>query len=72
MIIAKSEELLLKAKEIFGDEIVNITMEGQRHIGAVLGTEDFKKKYVTNKVRKWVQDVVDLSSIAKEEPQAAL
>jgi hypothetical protein len=32
----------------------------------------FREAYVAQKVNKWVQDVEELSDIAKEEPQAAL
>ena len=42
------------------------------YIGAVIGSEAFRTKYVSEKVSKWVQDVVELSKIAVEEPQAAL
>ena len=32
----------------------------------------FKDEYVSNKVEKWVQDIEQLSNIAKDEPQSAL
>ena len=49
---------------------VKITIDGERHMGAVIGSKDFKERYVTNKVNKWVNDVTELSVLAKEEPQA--
>ena len=41
-------------------------------IGAALGSDNVKTEYVRNKVEKWMKDVEELASIAKEEPQAAL
>ena len=41
-------------------------------MGAVVGSERLKDDYVSNKVEKWVQDIEQLSNIAKEEPQSAL
>ena len=71
-IILKSPELRELAEELFGADGVNITTEGKRHIGAVLGTEEFREEFVKAKVQKWKNDVHELSAIAKEEPQAAL
>ena len=56
-LILKNPSLLEKAKEHFGAEGVDITTEGARHLGAVLGTEQFKHKYVRGKVQKWVADI---------------
>ena len=70
-VILKSPELQERAREMFGPH-VKITTEGKRHIGAALGTEDFKASYIRSKVEKWVKDVEELVEIAKEEPQAAL
>ena len=60
-----------KAVEAFEGTGVTITVEGERHMGAVIGNLEFKHQYVQNKVSKWIQDVETLSKIAKEEPQAA-
>ena len=49
-LIVKPEEIEAEAKEIFGNS-VNITIEGKRHLGAVLGTKEYEdefcKGYVT-------------------------
>ena len=71
-LILKSPELRERAEELFGGSGVNITTDGKRHIGAALGTQEFKEAYVMKKVQKWKSDVKELSAIAKEEPQAAL
>ena len=39
-LIVKSDVLADEAKRVFGDE-VNITTEGQRHLGAVIESEEF-------------------------------
>ena len=59
-----------KAKRIFGDTQVKITCEGERHMGAVIGSLDFREQYVMKKVQKWIEDVNELTKIAKDEPQA--
>ena len=46
-------------------------MEGERHLGAVIGSKEFKDQYVNNKVSGWVKDVHELSAIGKDEPQLA-
>ena len=67
----KNKSMVEQAKEIFGDD-VKVTCEGQRHVGAALGTKDFKQKVVSAKVEEWVEDVRQLATVAVEEPQAAL
>jgi hypothetical protein len=71
-LIVKDQEMLQRANEIFAGEGVQITAEGERHIGAALGSDNFKTEYVSRKVANWVKDVADLADIAKEEPQCAL
>ena len=39
-------------------------------MGAVIGSSEFKKSYVSGKVQKWTEDVIELTKIAKDEPQA--
>ena len=58
------------ANEIFDGTGITITTEGERHMGAVIGSEEFKQKYVEDKISKWVSDVVVLAEIAQDEPQA--
>ena len=70
-VIVKTEEMVDQARQIFGDS-VKVTCEGERHVGAALGTERFKREYVNGKVSKWVEDVKQLADIASDEPQAAL
>ena len=49
-----------------------MTTEGERHLGAVIGSDEFRESYVKTKVSKWIEGVEQLSIIGREEPQAAL
>ena len=55
---------------MFGSE-VNITTEGQRHLGAVIGPKDYKDQYCENKVLRWRREIETLSEISKSQPHAA-
>ena len=71
VMIVKDPALLQHAIDAFGTEIA-IGIEGERHLGAVIGNLDFKELYVSKKIEKWVSDVEQLSEIAAKEPQIAL
>ena len=47
-----------------------ITMEGQRHLGAVVGSSKYKLEYVQNKIDELINKKV-LLMIGKAEPQGA-
>jgi hypothetical protein len=70
-VLIVKEEHAAKAQEVFGDSGVKITTRGERHMGAVIGSTEFKLEYVSQKISKWIQDVEALAEIAKDEPQAA-
>ena len=59
------------AKGIFKDTNLKLTNKGKRHLGAVVGTEEFRKEYVTMIVYEQVAKLKLLSEIAKFYPQAA-
>jgi hypothetical protein len=71
ILIVKNHSDLSRAKDLFEPQKVTITCEGERHLGAVVGSEEYRCKYVTDKVACWVKDVEDLADIAKDEPQLA-
>ena len=68
-LIVKDPSNLPKAQKMFNpmndSNGVQITVKGNRHLGAVLGTTEFREEYVSNKVSKWVEDVKNLALIAK-------
>ena len=69
-ILIVKPEFKAQAEQIFKNTKVKITTEGERHMGAVIGSHEFRETYVSNKVAKWVEDVEELSRLAKDEPQA--
>ena len=71
-VLIVKEQYAEKAKEAFKGTDIEITTTGERHMGAVIGSAAYKEHYVSKKVSKWVQDIEELTSIAKDEPQAAL
>ena len=68
----KNPEVTHQAKDLFKDTGVQIRTDGQRYLGAALGSTEFKTIYVKEKIAKWVEDIEQLSEIANEEPQIAL
>ena len=64
-------ENLQNAKDIFNNSKIKITTEGKRHLGAALGSTDFKTSYVNEKVRNWCKELEKLSQFAETQPQAA-
>lgn len=51
-LIVKSQELAAEAERVFGDE-VNITTEGKRHLGAVIGSKEYKDQFCSEKLFKF-------------------
>ena len=71
VLIVKDLVNLPAANAIFKDTGVHIKRDGDRHLGAVIGSENYRDLYVKNKVSSWIEDVKQLAEIAKEEPQIA-
>ena len=65
------EQHLAYAKQVFANSGLQITVEGQRHLGAVIGSEQFKDQYVIEKIDEWIDEIEVLGKIAKTEPHAA-
>ena len=65
------EEHESKAKELFADTDVHITINGKRHLGAAIGAKSFTEEYVSRKVGEWVNEIKSLSTIALTQPHAA-
>ena len=71
-IVVKDLDDLAEVQNVFGSEGIKVTTEGHRHLGAAIGSEQFKASFVSEKVKNWVKDIEDLAIIAEDEPQAAL
>ena len=69
-LIVKPEYYDLAVSEFEGTGI-KITMDGKRHLGAVIGSENYKEKYVTDMVNEWIEELKILQKIARVEPHLA-
>ena len=58
-------------QELFSKYGIQITTDGKCHLGAEIGTKEFKNKYLYDLVNNWVDDVKLLAEIAWSEPQSA-
>ncbi len=71
ILIVKNTNDLAEAEKLFRPLGVKVTCTGERHLGAIVGSTEFKHSYIKEKVEKWVQDIDELSEIVKDEPQLA-
>ncbi|XP_068704061.1 uncharacterized protein [Montipora foliosa] len=69
-IIAKPEKEAL-VREAFKDTVINVTVEGQKHLGAVIGSRDYLQEYINEKVTSWVNEVAQLAEFARAQPQTS-
>ena len=70
-LIIKNPNHFDHAQNIFKDTGIKITCEGKRHLGAVIGSEDFKSEYVREKISNWPQEIIKLTEYSKTQPHAA-
>ena len=66
ILIVKDPSNLQRAHEIFDQTGVKVTTSGERHLGAVIGSPEFRAEYVNNKIARWIQDVEQLAKIAED------
>jgi hypothetical protein len=59
------------AESMFAGTGVMVTDEGQRHLGAAIGSKAFIKEYINRKLDDWVPMVRRLCEIAQEYPHSA-
>ena len=64
----EKEEII---REIFKESEINITTEGKRHLGAVVGSRSYLNEYVNEKVEEWVKEIINLADFATTQPQAS-
>ena len=64
-------ELADEAEKIFMGTQINVTVEGRKHLGAAIGSEEYKTKFMKAKIIEWVDEIRNLSQIAKIDPHAA-
>ena len=51
--------------------MINITTEGQKHLGAAFGSRSYLEEYVGEEVEDWVNQVTNLAEFASSQPQAS-
>lgn len=64
-------EFLPKSEELFYNSRINITSKGRKPLGAIIGTNEFKNEYVSEKVEKWITQIELLSKIGYIDPNSA-
>ena len=69
-LVTKSEHLD-KAKQLFDKSNVSITCHGRPYLDAPLGSGDYVKEFVKEKVNMWVSELSLLSDIARAQPHAS-
>ena len=57
-------------KQVFKDTAINVTVQGQKHMGAVIGSREYLEEYASEKVTNWVGEVTKLAEFALSQPQA--
>ena len=60
-----------EAKHHFRGTKIQITSTGERHLGVVIGSSEFRKEYCDKIVKKWIDEISVLSEFAVTEPQSA-
>ena len=65
-----NEDQLPNATRLFDNSNVNSTVKGKRHLGAIVGSEIYKREYVNDLVKDWNSQLCILSIIAENQPQA--
>ena len=61
----------MEAQNLIANLRVNITAEEKIHLRAVVGSTEYRDKYVKDLVKVWDNQLRILSTIAKTQPQAA-
>ena len=70
-IILKNDILEKEAKTVFVNSSVKCTTSGKRHLGASIGSKEFRKDYATEKINDCCDEMKKLTEIVLVEPQAA-
>ena len=50
---------------------VNVTVEGRPYLGAAIGTQEYIRKFMGDKIREWSAEVLLLAKIGESQPHAA-
>ena len=61
----------IMVEEAFKETAINVTVQGQRHLGAAIGSREYVKEYVNDKVTNWISKITKLAEFAVTQPQAS-
>jgi len=70
-LILKDPGRIDETVNLFRNCPINITTTGKRHLGAALGTQEYKSSYINEKVDEWCNRLTNLTKIAKSHPHTA-
>ena len=70
-LILKDHGNLQEGQRLFSNTGIKLTNDGQRHLGAAIGTSNFRAQYAAEKVTKWCNELHRLADFAKTQPHAA-
>ena len=65
------QDLSQDARTIFQDTQISITTDGRPVLGSPIGSREYVKKYVTDKVSEWEIELRTLLEIAKSSPHSS-
>ena len=57
-------------REVFKETSINVTVQGQKHLGVAIGSREYLEEYVSEKVSNWVHEVATLAEFALSQLQA--
>ena len=60
----------MEAQNLSANSRVSITVEGKRHLSAVIGSTEYRDEHVKDLVKDWENQLTILSTIAETQPQA--
>ena len=55
-----------EAQRLFSNTGIKFTTDGQRHLGVVIGTSNFRAQDASEKVTKWCNELHRLDNFAKK------
>ena len=58
-------------KEAFKETAIIVTVQGQRHVGAAIRSQEYVEEYVNDKVTNWISTITKLAEFNVTQPQAS-
>ena len=50
---------------------IQITTEERKHLGAIVGSEEYRDLFIDEKITGWIDEIIKLLKIAQHAPQQA-